>query len=87
MNKEINAETKKEGPSYYQRLMGTLRNMGEGSEKRIHMLCITATKEQIKGQLEKMNKQLDLTREALKEMRNIEEMRSELAREFGINVI
>ena len=45
---------------------------------------MTATKEQIKKQLEKMSSQLDQTREVLSELRNIEEIKKELAKEFNI---
>ena len=49
-------------------------------------MCMTSTKEQIKSQLEKMSKQLDRTREALRDLRTIEDIKVELAKEFNIKV-
>ena len=49
-------------------------------------MCMTSTKEQIKSQLEKMSKQLDRTRDALRELRTVEDIRGELAKEFNIKV-
>lgn len=49
-------------------------------------LCMISTKEQMKSQLERVAQQLEKTREAMSEMRNICSIKDELKKEFGISI-